>query len=102
MSARKGSTIQSLIDSGDTLTAYCHKPLCCHNQTLDLIKLRDKFGPDYGCMHDDIVPKLRCSKCGGKKVGIIRHPNYERMDAERREREAKEAQERMSRYAKGG
>jgi len=36
--------------------------------------LRDKLGPDHGAMHDDLVPKLRCSKCGGKDLGLIVSP----------------------------
>lgn len=67
-------TIQKLIDSGMTLTAYCHDPRCNHHAVLDLHKLRDRLGPDAPCMHDDIVPKLRCQKCGSKKVGIILAP----------------------------
>ena len=26
-------------------------------------------------MHDYIAPKLRCEKCGGKKVGLIYAPD---------------------------
>jgi hypothetical protein len=44
---------------------------CHHNQKLDLEKLRDRFGPDAPAMSDDLVPELRCAKCGGKKVGLI-------------------------------
>jgi hypothetical protein len=67
-------TIQSLIDDGMTVTAYCHTSPCHHNQRLDLLKLRDKLGPDAPAMRDDLVPKLRCAKCGGKKVGLIYAP----------------------------
>lgn len=69
-----GRTIQDVIDSGDTIRAYCHAHLCNHSAVLDMIALRDRFGPDHGAMHDDLVPKLRCLRCGGKKVGIISTP----------------------------
>ncbi|WP_394890476.1 hypothetical protein ACG873_03580 [Mesorhizobium sp. AaZ16] len=70
----RGETIQSFIDSGDTLTAYCHNSRCHHRQVLEMTKLRDRLGPDHGAMHDDLVPLLVCSKCGGKKIGLIRSP----------------------------
>jgi len=67
-------TIQSLIDGNMKLRAYCHEPSCRHNQPLDLLNLRDKLGPDAQAMADDLIPKLRCSKCGGKKIGLIYSP----------------------------
>lgn len=69
-----GRTIQDVIDSGDTIEAWCHRPSCRHHQALDFLKLRDKLGPDHGAMHDDLVPKLKCSKCGCKQVGLIVQP----------------------------
>lgn len=65
-----GRTIQDVIDSKDTITAWCHNPACGHRQTLDFIALRERLGPDHGAMHDDLVPKMRCTKCRGKKAGI--------------------------------
>lgn len=67
-------TIQEFIDSGDTLTAYCHNSRCHHHQVLDMVKLRDRLGPDHGSMRDDLVPKLVCSECGGKEIGLLRSP----------------------------
>ncbi|WP_367226919.1 hypothetical protein, partial [Mesorhizobium sp.] len=68
-----GYSIQERIDRGERISVWCHRPTCGHHADLDLVKLRDKLGPDHGAMHDDLVPKLRCSKCGGKNVGIIIH-----------------------------
>jgi hypothetical protein len=68
-------TTQSLIDGNMKIHAYCHDPACRHHQPLDLLKLRDKLGPDALAMADDLTPKLRCSKCGGKKIGLIYSPN---------------------------
>jgi hypothetical protein len=67
-------TIQTLIDEDMTVTAYCHATSCNHHQALDLVKLRARLGPDTPAMHDDLVSKLRCAKCGGKKVGLIYTP----------------------------
>lgn len=66
-------TIQHLIDSGDRMEIWCHAPRCRHHAYLDLEKLRDKLGPDHGVLFDDIGYKLRCSKCGGREIGMIRH-----------------------------
>lgn len=74
----KGHTIQSRIDEGERISVHCHNPRCHHGSKLDLLKLRDKLGPDHGAMHADLVPRLRCSVCGSKNVGIIIHQNTER------------------------
>ena len=71
----KGWTFQSLIDAKMQVTAHCHNSPCNHNQKLDLAKLRDRFGPDALAMADDLIPKLKCAKCGSKKVGLIYTPD---------------------------
>lgn len=97
----KGATIQSLIDEGITLSAYCHRPACAHSQDLDLRKLRERLGPDHGAMHDDLVPKMRCSKCGSKEVGLIHNPNYARMDADRLAKDREQPKKNLYAKAKG-
>ena len=69
-----GWTVQSLIDADMTVAAHCHRSACHHSQLLDLVKLRERFGPDMPAMHDDLVPKLRCAQCGGKEVGLTLSP----------------------------
>lgn len=71
---RSNRTIQGMIDQGFHATACCHNPRCAHRADLDWLLLRDKLGPDHGALHDDIAPKLKCSKCGGRKVGLILSP----------------------------
>lgn len=71
----KGWTFQSLIDEKMTVRAHCHRARCNHSQVLDLVKLRDRFGPDAPAMADDLIPKLKCAKCGSKKVGLIFTPD---------------------------
>jgi hypothetical protein len=73
----KGWTYQKLIDGEMTVTAYCHD--CNHSKKLDLAKLRDRFGPDALAMADDIIPRLKCEKCGSKKVGTIYAPDVEKV-----------------------
>jgi len=68
------NTIQGIIDRGETIRAYCHNTSCHHNAVLDVLALRDRFGPDYRMRSDYLIPKLRCTKCGGKSVGIICTP----------------------------
>lgn len=64
-------TIQHFIDSGDTLEAWCNS--CRHSNLVDVLKLRDRLGPDHGSLHDDIVHLFRCSECQSKDIGFIRH-----------------------------
>ncbi|MER9167683.1 hypothetical protein NKI12_09910 [Mesorhizobium australicum] len=71
----KGWTFQRLIDDKMTVTAHCHHSPCNHSQKLDLVNLRDRFGPEAPAMADDIIPKLKCAKCGGKKIGLIYKPD---------------------------
>ena len=72
---KSNGTIQGMIDGGFITTAYCHNSKCQHHAELDWFALRDKLGPDHGSMRDDIVPKLKCSKCGGRKIGLIMSPD---------------------------
>lgn len=71
---RTNSTIQDMIDVGDTIVAYCHNARCNHRAAVDLCLIREKLGPDHGALHEDLVPKLRCSRCGGKRIGMIVTP----------------------------
>lgn len=68
------STIQERIDRGERVFAHCQSPTCYSpSRELDLEALKAKLGPDHGAMHDSLVPKLRCSVCGSKNVGITIH-----------------------------
>lgn len=69
-------TLADRIRNGDMVRAYCHNiPACGHSAELDLVKLAERLGPDHGAMHDDLVPKLKCAKCGGRRIGLIVTPN---------------------------
>jgi hypothetical protein len=63
--------IRALIDHHYQLRASCYG--CRHNMVLDLQALGERLGFDHSTMHDDLTPKLKCSKCGGtgrKKLGL--------------------------------
>ena len=69
-----GWTVQTLIDGNMAIEVYCHNPRC-HHAGLNLRLLKEKLGPDAPAMAFDITEKLRCSKCGGKKLGLIYSPD---------------------------
>jgi hypothetical protein len=57
------------------IEAWCQNAACNHHSSLDLEKLRDRFGPDGPAMEWDLKPKLKCARCGGKKIGLIYSPD---------------------------
>jgi hypothetical protein len=64
------STLGAQADTGTPVTAYCNTRECGHSAELDIPALAEKLGRDHGAMHWDLVPLLRCSKCGGKSIGL--------------------------------
>ena len=54
---------------GYLLTAYCNG--CHHSKRFDIDALIEKLGPDHGALYKDLAHKLRCSKCGAKKVQLL-------------------------------
>lgn len=67
-------TVQKLIDAGMTVTAYCREEACNHSANVDLERLMARLGPDAEAMADNLVPRLKCDACGGKRVGLIYSP----------------------------
>jgi hypothetical protein len=65
------TTIGGLIDNGYILQAHCNSIKCRHRSKLDLEELAKKLGRDHGCLHDQLAPKLYCSKCKSKDIGLI-------------------------------
>ena len=68
------TTIGALIDGDYQLAAYCDDQDCRHWTWLDLEALAEKLGRDQSTLHWDLTPKLRCSKCGGKKITLSLSP----------------------------
>lgn len=66
-------TIGEHIDHAVSVTACCYG---CHRYVvLDLERLAAKLGRDHSSMHDALVPKLRCDRCGrNDQVGLIVSP----------------------------
>ena len=69
-------TLGILIDDGYRLAIYCEDQNCRHWVWADLPALAERLGRDHGCLHDDFTPKLRCTKCGGRRFGIRLHPPH--------------------------
>lgn len=67
-------TLGVLIDDGYGLAIYCENQDCRHWVWADLPALAARLGRDHSTMHDDLTPKLRCSKCGGKRISLRLHP----------------------------
>jgi len=73
------ASLAYLKSEGYKLHAHCEaqppkgQNPCRHSQQLDWDKLIEAFGPDFVIprQRDFFLSKLRCSKCGSKKVGII-------------------------------
>ncbi|WP_246691178.1 MULTISPECIES: hypothetical protein [unclassified Mesorhizobium] len=53
------------------VTVFCNVAACGHSNTLNLEKLRDRFGPDAPAMEWDLRPKLKCEA----DVGLIYAPD---------------------------
>ena len=71
-------TLGECLDNGYGITATY--TLCWHSAPLDLEALAAKLGRDHGALRDDLVPKLRCTQCGSKRIGLtIIPPNTPRI-----------------------
>ncbi len=57
-------TIEQAIDRGESIRASCN--VCRHHALLDLLAIRDKFGPGLSVLRKDLVPRLRCTGCNTK------------------------------------
>lgn len=69
-------TLQSLIEGGYCVTAYCNADTCRHSSKLDLVALAERLGLDFHTIGDPnpLAAKLRCAKCQGKAFTLILSP----------------------------
>lgn len=69
-------TIGALIDHGFRLSIHCENQFCRHNALLDLVALAERFGRDFVTIGrpNPLTARMRCSKCGGKDLGLILSP----------------------------
>jgi hypothetical protein len=79
-------TIDGMIAAGTQLYACCDRSGCSNFVRMDLDALKAKLGGAHSIMSADLTPKLRCSKCGSRKVSIRLIPDYKRTDAWRMQR----------------
>ncbi|MEO9298999.1 hypothetical protein [Devosia alba] len=68
-------TLQSMIEAGDGVTAYCiasHDCLCHHSGKVDLTQLVDRLGPGFSipANHARFIRALRCTRCGRRNAEI--------------------------------
>lgn len=68
-SERDTGSIGALVDDGYGMYVYCDARGCLHNAELDLVKLGEKYGRDTNVKRS-ILPRMRCTKCGAKKISI--------------------------------
>ena len=61
-----------MIANNVRLTAWCNP--CRHHDVLDLDALGRQLGFDHSTMHDDLTPRLRCTACGSRDIGLIMRP----------------------------
>jgi hypothetical protein len=66
------TTIGSVIDAGLRIHAFCLD--CGHNEDLNLQEVARRLGRRYSSLPVHLVPKLVCSNCGGKNVGMVLAP----------------------------
>jgi len=62
-------TVQNLIDIGDTYFWFCKR--CDHGGRLNLLRFRDKFGPEHGATPTDFAARLRCTRCKSQDIGLM-------------------------------
>ncbi len=70
----ENGTIGAMIDHGYTLWVFCHGRGCKHRSKMDLQMLAQLLGRNYSAMHRDLAPKLKCSACGSKQLGLSATP----------------------------
>ena len=70
----ENGTISAMIDYGYTLWVFCHRRGCNRSRKMDLQMLAKELGRNHSAMHKDLAPKLRCSACGSKQLGLSATP----------------------------
>lgn len=62
-------SIEALLSDGYGMHIYCDVRDCLHHAELDMETLGKKYGRDTNVKRS-ILPKMRCTKCGAKKISI--------------------------------
>jgi hypothetical protein len=53
---------------------FCHRRGCKHSSKMDLQMLAKELGRNHSAMHKDLAPRLKCSACGSKQLGLSATP----------------------------
>ena len=56
-------TLNDMRAEGVALYVNCSHPVCGRSALVNLDMLIEKFGPEHGCMHRDLVGHFFCSVC---------------------------------------
>ena len=56
-------TLGKKLEAGGGLSVWCGT--CKRSATLNVAELVKRFGPDYGCLHYDLIEVIFCSECRG-------------------------------------
>lgn len=67
------STLGDFIDEGYDYYAQCSD--CSWRTRLSLERLAERLGRDHSALAGDLVPKLKCSRCGSKRMTFTVVPN---------------------------
>lgn len=69
-------TLGALIGHGFRLSIHCENQFCRHYARLDLNALAERFGREFVAIGkpNPLTARMRCSKCGGKDLGLILQP----------------------------
>ena len=67
-------TLGALVDRGYGIYAHCQANGCGRSVALDLPALAERLGRDHSALAAGLVPKLRCSSCGGREITITISP----------------------------
>jgi len=62
------TTIGAVIDAGLGIKAFCLD--CGHTEHVDIALMERKLGRKFSVLPVHLVPKLLCSRCGSKNVGM--------------------------------
>ncbi|MGE0653264.1 MAG: hypothetical protein AB7P12_16195 [Alphaproteobacteria bacterium] len=78
MSSISLRTLGDLIENRHRLYICCEASpggrRCNHDALVYLEQLAVRLGRDHGCLHDDLVGKFRCARCGSKAISLRIHP----------------------------
>lgn len=70
----ENGTIGAMIDHGYTIWVFCRRRGCKHSRKMDLQMLAKELGRDHSAMHKELAPRLKCSACGSKQLGLSATP----------------------------